>query len=112
MACLVEPRLFNLFSPPPSGLFRDVGPERGNSLASYSFVLLFIQKLVRISWRRPFTPRAISLPLSLCFYVSPHRLQGGVSGFFSRPRSTKGYTEAARFLTVLVVARLAFAANN
>lgn len=34
--------------------------------------------------------------------LSPHRLQGGVSGFFSRPRSTKGYTEAARFLTVLV----------
>lgn len=59
-----------------------------------------------------YAARHLSLPLSLCFYVSPHRLQGGVSGFFSRPRSTKGYTEAARFLTVLVVARLAFAANN
>lgn len=34
--------------------------------------------------------------------LSPHRLQGGISGFFSRPRNTKGYTEAARFLTVLV----------
>lgn len=111
MACLVEPRLS--LTPLPSGLFRDVGPERGNSLASYSFVLLFIQKLVRISWRRPFTPRAISLSLSfLSLYLSLHRLQGGVSGFFSRPRSTKGYTEAARFLTVLVVARLAFTTNN
>lgn len=109
MACLVEPRLS--LTPLPSGLFRDVGPERGNSLASYSFVLLFIQKLVRISWRRPFTPRAISLSF-LSLYLSPHRLQGGVSGFFSRPRSTKGYTEAARFLTVLVVARLAFTTNN
>lgn len=58
-----------------------------------------------------YAARHLSLSF-LSLYLSLHRLQGGVSGFFSRPRSTKGYTEAARFLTVLVVARLAFTTNN
>lgn len=50
-----------------------------------------------------------ALSLSLSFY----RLQGGVSGFFFRVHGAQRATgEAARFLTVLVVARLAFAANN
>lgn len=53
-ACFVVARLFS----PVDGLFRDDEAGTGNSLAGYSFVLLFIQKLYRISWGWPFTARS------------------------------------------------------
>lgn len=68
-----QPRLFSR----APGLFRDAGAKRKFSRESHSFVLLFIQKLVRISWGRPFTAR--NAAAKRCRFTGPAE---GVSRFF------------------------------